>query len=186
MLSIFQAIKLMRQLASAIRSRDAGQVFALVRQLFEAVGLSDEYAEIKSVYDAFESGDWGRIIVAMQELLSFLQRYFNSTHLTTFAAGTNVTPELAADHLDAEADHWSAHCHPQSKVSAQVAETPEAMSAISVQTILKIVELVLSVFRLWSQQSPLPNQNGGNINATQERQQSESSQSQRQERDAGG
>lgn len=149
MLSIRQAIRILRAVAEAIRQRDFPTLVAAIEEIANAIGLDAELAELKATYEALRSGDYGKMFEALSNLIDMVSAHLNHPRLIASAVGTDAEPGWAAARLDAEADHWVKHVGHRGNIRGEIEDTPQTAAGINVGVIMLIFEAILAAVKWW-------------------------------------
>lgn len=152
-------IRMLRAVATAIRTRDLPALDKYVHQLAELVGLDKELAELHSFREAIQSRELKRILDALTSVLSLFSTHLNSTPLigSMFGDVDNIPTQL-----ESEAAHLEIHCGLSAGAVAAEGDAPKVRGAepaglamaVSPSTILLIVQAVSAAVRWWRDRNP--------------------------------
>lgn len=150
MLSIRQAIRIMRAVATAIREQNLEALASAIEDIAEAVGLDKELAELRAVYEAFKSGDYAKMVDALSSLLDLISQHLGQPRpFGTSFGGVDQSPEFIASKLDSEANHWMKHSGVAGSLIADPPETAATAKGVSPAVVLMILEAILTAVRWW-------------------------------------
>lgn len=139
MFTIFEGARLLREMASAIRSQDLPAILAIIKTIAEKAGFGPEVDAITRIANAIQGGpDWGELLNGLIDFLTLLSGHLN-TQVAVMSAD-DVEPETLARKLEAEADELD-----QRTIDQQAVGTPQLDPA----TLIMLVQLVIQAVRWW-------------------------------------
>src|SRR5690606_8262417 len=95
--------RLLREMASAIRSQDLAAILAIIKTIAEKAGFGPEVDAITRIANAIQGGpDWGELLNGLIDFLELLSGHLNTQ--VAVMSSDDVEPETLARKLEATAE----------------------------------------------------------------------------------